>query len=942
MYVTLGFRTDTQLKVPRALNDVERKCIALLIQNTSNATDYKSSLPSRVEGTCQWILSNTQYRDWNLQQQTCLLWISGYPGSGKTTLSAYLMEFLGSGERSPASRTTLCYFFCDEKIDTQRDAMAILRSLIHQLLLRRKKLVKYVKRAYDFHGPQLEQNLDELWRIFIAIASDERVGPVSVVVDAMDECEEKTRDRFLRNMIKLVGKPDSPGARAPCIKFLVTSRPFLGRRYTSNLLQIDPSEDCVDQDLKMVIQAKVDGIVQRTRCSPEVRGYLEKALYSKADRTFLWVTLVLYLLEKSLVASQKDFKLIVDQLPKTLTEIYERYLQGIPMNYQPLAKKLLHLIVGSSRPLALQEIRIVIAIERHHHTLSDVEEDAQPNVQETIEGVLGPLVRIMNSQVYLVHLSLKEYLQDLASQTENPLAAKYGVDSIRANLAVAEACASYLQLDDFKQDLFSSEHSNVDSPISPIGNLGLDELEVDEPIWDPFNLGEDTFIKDPAEFEAEACEIIESRYSFYDYAARYWAEHCSISSSLIPLDLQSQAWLLYDTASVKGLNWLRYYWFHGEKNSLCPRDFTSVTTTSFFGDLNAARAVLNDIAPPNNDQKGYALYWAARRGHAAVVDLLLREEANISTAIAEGQNVLTTAVKSNQIEVVKRLLEDNSFITHGTTDRVNEAALHGRTPLSIAAGSGFIEITRLLLQHEDIQPDKADFDQWTPLFWAIGGKHLDILQLLLTDSRTSVTHTDKHGRGVLSWAAADGEVELVKYLSSLKQLDLNAVDQTGRSAFSWAAGSGQLEVVASLRRSQRVDMTIKDNTGRNALSWACSGGHHKVVAYLLKYLSSGIDEECSDGWTPLAWALTTRSPKTVQVLVDSGLVSCNNRGGGKSVLSWAAVYGFPDVVRIFLDVEGIDVVSRDNAGLAPRDYAKRYPEIAEMIDEKIAKLETRL
>lgn len=845
------------------------------------------------------------------------------------------MEFLGAGERSPSSRSTLCYFFCDEKIDTQRDAMAILRSLIHQLLLRRRKLVKYVKRAYDFHGPQLEQNLDELWRIFVAIASDERIGPVSVVVDAMDECEERTRERFIRNMINLVGN-NSPGPRAPCIKFLVTSRPFLGRKYTSNLLQIDPSEDCVEQDLRMVIQAKVDGIVQRTRCSPEVREYLENALYSKADRTFLWVTLVLYILEESLFASQKDFKLIIDELPKTLTETYERYLQGIPLKYQPLAKKLLHLIVGSSRPLTLQEIRIVIAIDNHHHTLSDVEEDAQPNIQETIEGVLGPLVRIMNSQVYLVHLSLKEYLQDLASQSENSLAVKYGVDSMQANLVLADACASYLQLDDFKEDMFSPEHSNVESPVSPIA--GLDDSEAFEQIWDPFDLGEDTFIKDPAEFEAEACQTIQTRYSFYDYAARHWAEHCSISSSLDLLRPQSSSRLLYDTASVEGLNWIRYYWFHGEKNSLCPRDFTSVTTASYFGDSNAVRAVLNRVKPPDESQKGYALYWAARRGYVTVVDILLREGANIDKAVAEGQNVLTAAVKYNRLEVVKSLLDDNSFISTGTNDRVNDTALHGRTPLSLAAGSGFVEIARQLLQHEDIQPDKADFNQWTPLFWAVGGNHLDVLQLLLTDSRSSVDHTDKYGRAVFSWAAAEGEIDLVKYLISMKQLNLDAVDRTGRSAFSWAAGSGHLEVVASLRRTRRVDITLKDKDGRNPLSWACSGGHYKVVEYLCKHVQNGIDEEDMDGWTPLAWALTMQSPKTVQALLDSGQVSCNKKGGGQSVLSWAVCYGFPDVVQILLDAEGIDIVSKDTSGRAPLDYGRRHPEIVKMIEDKIAKL----
>ena len=330
-------------------------------------------------------------------------------------------------------RTTLCYFFCDEKIDTQRDGLAILRSLIHQLLVRHRLLVKHVKAAFDLYGPQFGQNFNGLWRIFIAIASDKRVRPVSVIVDAIDECEQITRERFLQDVLDLIGKSSSNGSHAPCIKFLITSRPLLGRRYTTNLLQID--QDYVEQDLRLVIQTKVEGIVQRTRCKPDVRRYLENALYSKTDCTFLWVTLVLHLLEESLLASQKDFKRIIDEVPKTLTATYERFLQRIPIAYQTLAIRLLHFLVGSLRPLTLDEVRILIATQRHHGTLAAVGEDAQPNIRETIEGVLGPLVRIWDNRIYLVHQSLKEFLLTLSNQTDNPLSTTYGVDLRRAKLA---------------------------------------------------------------------------------------------------------------------------------------------------------------------------------------------------------------------------------------------------------------------------------------------------------------------------------------------------------------------------------------------------------------------------------------------------------------------------------------------------------------------------
>jgi ankyrin repeat domain-containing protein 50 len=916
----------------QAFTDTERKCIAILTQNISNAAEYKCSLPSRVEGTCQWILSNKQYCDWNLRKESCLLWISGYPGSGKTILSTYILEDLSTGESSSSLRKDLCYFFCDEKIEKQRDALAILRSLIHQLLMRRRQLIRYLKAAYDIQGPQFDQNFNELWRIFIAIASDKRVGPINVIVDAIDECEEITRERFLQEVIKFIDKSRAPGSKSPCIKFLLTSRPLVGRQYTKDFhLQIDPSHNHVEQDLRLVIQTKVEGIVKRTRCKPEVGVYLENALYSKADRTFLWVTLVLHLLEKSFLASQKDFKRIIDELPQTLTATYERFLNGISIEYQPLAIRLLHFLVGSSRPLTLEEIRILTAMQLHHHTLAAVEEDAQPNIQETIEGVLGPLIRIWDSRIYLVHQSLKEYLQQLSTQRENQLPALYGVDPQKSSLLLAEACVSYLLFDDFKPDLFAVERSSIeDSPTSP-AELPTD-VESVEQLWDPFNLETLDLFKDSAVFDAEACARIGHQYTFFDYSARHWAEHISSASTICPPELQKSVLLLTDASQPQGLNWFKFYWQYAGMDLECPRDFVPIVTASYFGHSDSLEILLREGHPIESNVGTRSIYWASRMGHSDVVDRLLQEQVNLDMKVVDGQSAFIAAVYFNRLAVVKRLMEDDGFISEEQGYRVNCPAMGGRTPLSIAAGKGLIEVVNQLLHHDRIQPDIADFDQWTPLFWSVSGNHLDVLQLLVADGRLFLNHVDKAGQNVLSLAASAGKLELVKYLMSLRHLEAHVADHKGRTALSWAAGNGHLQTTVFLRRSQRIDTSVKDMDGRNALSWACSGAHYSVVKYLIKYDPQGVDEEDVDGWTPLAWALFSQAPKIVQVLLDSGLVDVNKKDrNGRSALSFAASYGYLDVVQILLNVEGIEIDSKDNDGRTPLSHATRYPDIASLL-----------
>jgi len=885
-----------------------------------------------VKGTCQWILSDPLYQDWNKDNNTCLLWISGYPGSGKTILSAYLLDYLSDGETSPVARKSgkmPCYFFCDEKIETQRDGTAILRSLIHQLLLRHRLMIKHIKKAYELQGSGFDRTFEALWRIFVDMASDKKLGPVNVIVDAIDECEERTRERFLQKISNLVNKVQSENERSrPRIKFVITSRPLFGHQYTTNLLQIDPSQHSVEEDLRLVIREKVEGIAQRTRCKPEAREYLENALYSKADRTFLWVSLVLHLLEKNFLATQKNFQRIIDELPQTLTDTYERFLQGIAEENQLLASRLLHIIVGSARPLTLDEMSIIIALEDSHQTAVAVEEDAQPNVREIIEGVLGPLVRFWDSKIYLVHQSLKEYLLSLSNQPANPLSTTFGVDPQRASLLIAKTCVSYLLLDDFGKDLYSDQQSSKLESSNSSENAKAVETEADEVIWNPFELEEVELLKDPAEFEVERSATVKFQFKLFDYAALHWANHFLDCGSMSTLDLNEQVWLLSDTTAYPGLNWFRYYWPHSGVDIPRPEDFVPLVTACFCGHMETVYSVQN-LHKSSSAERG--MYWAARMGHADVVDHFLEKNISPDVEIMSGETAINVATQFNHKEVVKLLLKDDGLIVDKNVHRVNYVGLRGRTPLSIAAANGFKEVVRLLLDHEFVQPDLPDHDQWTPLFWSVGGNHLDILQMLLYDSRVDVNHVDRARRNVLSWAASAGALEIVKYLTSLNHLDAGSRDAAGRTALSWAAGNGHLETTKFLRRSGRIDITSKDENGRNALSWACGNKYYKVVEYLLKHDPDGADVGDVAGWTPLAWALLNSAPKTVGVLLSSGKVDINKKDAdGTCPLHFAVGYGYLEVVKLMLDAPGVDVEIENNSGVTPLAKA-RYSGNADMI-----------
>jgi len=889
--------------------------------NTSFIADYKSDLPSRVDETCQWVLANPQYLCWLSEKEASLLWMTGDPGRGKTILSSYIMDYLQATQPSSDLHALVCCFFCDEKIETQRDGKAILRSVIYQILARRHDLISHATAAFESQGPYLIQSFDALWNIFTAIASDVKSGPINIVVDAIDECEEKTRNRFLdsvSNFIHQAKLMEFPIQH--CIKFLITSRPYLAiaRRINGlsrNRLQIEESQDEISNDVRLVIRQKVEEIVRRSHCGPSIRTFLEQCLYAKADQTFLWVTVVLQHLERSLLASEKDFKRIVNELPRDLETLYERFLESIPIEHQQLAIKLLHIIAGSSRPLTLDEIGVFLTIQESHRTVSEVEADCQPSVRRTIQGILGPLVRVSESRVYLVHQSAKEFLYDLANRRESPLSAIYGINSQRAELVLASSCISFLLLDDFVKDQLSVDQSSTsgDSPVSPV--IERVDAQNKDGLHDPIGLEGDFILKDESVVEAEACESVAKRYKLFEYSAVHWAEHFSSCNMIAPQNLREAVLCLSENGSTRFSNWFRYYWFHTGMDLPYPQDFDPFIVASFFGHSTILLSLLygaNSCGPKNT---AYALYWASRMGHQDIVEILLRTNVEPDSRTVDRQSPLNVAAQFGHSEILKLLTEDERV-------NVNFKGKAGRTAISLAAAHGHLEPVKILLNHEHIEADSGDFSQWTPPFWAVGGNYLTIVRLLVADERVNIDHTDKAGRTAFSWAAGDGVVDCVKFFLNLGHLNVDLRDGRGRSALSWAAGNRHSEVVRLLVRSKLIDISWKDNDGRNAISWACAGGHTGVLKLLFKYDRNGIDEEDSSGWTPLAWAMGNGSLSIVEALVATDMVDVNRKDrSGRSPLSWAAGYGYLNILKILMSVKGADLNTKDNGGRTPLSWA---------------------
>ena len=108
---------------------------------------------------------------------------------------------------------------------------------------------------------------------------------------------------------------------------------------------------------------------------------------------------------------------------------------------------------------------------------------------------------------------------------------------------------------------------------------------------------------------------------------------------------------------------------------------------------------------------------------------------------------------------------------------INQHDCTGSTPLSWVARSGHVGAAKLLLEREDIDPDRADKHDRTPLGWAAFEGHEGVAKLLLGREDVDPNRPDIYGQTPLWWAVFYGHEGVVKQLLGREDVDLNRADK---------------------------------------------------------------------------------------------------------------------------------------------------------------------
>jgi ankyrin repeat protein len=903
--------------------------------------DCRAQLRPRAPGTCEWILSNSRFREWISDNRSSLLCITGDMGCGKSILTSYLVDHikpLMAVATSP--KVTVCSFFCDDKDVGRKHGQEVLRSLLYQILHQRHDLMDHATARFSEVVPG-RWSLLKLWEILRDIMLDPITGSVILIIDAMDECESLSRDRVLTSIRQFLAENAKPPSN--CVKILISSRPNVDLteeigQYSSQF-SLDEIRN-VEQDILLVVKDQLDELAIKARWPATTREALERSIVMKADRNFLWVRLVIQRLRRG-PQTKKYFEKVISESPKDLDGLYCHILADIDTENQDLAAKILRILVGSLRPLTTAELRLALAIDLDHRTLESVEEESDMAIERTVRLVLGPLIRIYDLKVHLVHQSAKEFLLRLSTGNvadlksfEPDLRTLYGISLNAANLELATACISFLGLDDFEQIRVLDENVSA--------FLELPGATEDSP-WFLVRT-RDSLSDDSKELEKKfATTSTDQKPKFFEYSATQWTTHFRGSATSIPQHLLESSIRLSRRGTNFLANWSDQYRLSSNDWIILPKDLDPLIVAAFFGLIHLANEVLDaDASELQEKSKHLALSWACRMGYADIVKALLDHGTPVSGAWIEGGPPLSWACAGGHLEIVKLLLNEANSL------QVNECDEDGRSPLSLAVGSSRLAITKLLIAREDVEVNRTDRTGSPPLLWAIGSKlgeeDLILLKYLVSEPRVDIAQRDRYGRTVLSWAAEKGACDAINILIQSPRSDVQYLlddqgDCKGWTPLSWAAYNGQLEVVRILCKTGRIDTQLAsvDKRGQNAVSLAADRNHGDIIKLLAHFYPQGVDCPEESGRTPLSCAMwgSPNNTDTVRILLQTGLVDVNRRAhNGRTALAYAATVGRPDLVRILVEEGEADMDILDNDGNAPGDlYIDwRTPQVREEID----------
>ncbi|KAH6880832.1 hypothetical protein B0T10DRAFT_495277 [Thelonectria olida] len=408
--------------------------------------ERKEAITEAYSSTFSWIFRDEEvdengehirwpsFPEWLKERNDAVYWITGKPGSGKSTLMKYIFQnpqlrSLLKGYAGGLPLMVAGFFFWNPGSELAKSQEGLLRALLYQCLKARQDLIPIVSPqrwalqnilGEDAVAPEWTlQELDESFDTLCSYNGDR--FQLALFIDGLDEfIEAENSPGILLNWIR------SKIAKHH-LKICVSSRPW---NVFSDAFKKDPSlmmQDLTRRDIEHFVRTKFDhspAFQELSEVFPDDTSILLKGIIEKAEGVFLWVGLVVQSLLAILVdtPSLSHLQEKLDEIPSDIIGMYNAIWRSIPAKRLAKASMILQICTIQREQLRLSPQVLWLATE----------DSASPQGlvnQKTFFGIHKVMIRVLNghtrgicelssNRVQFLHRSALDWMRDPSTWSE--------------------------------------------------------------------------------------------------------------------------------------------------------------------------------------------------------------------------------------------------------------------------------------------------------------------------------------------------------------------------------------------------------------------------------------------------------------------------------------------------------------------------------------------
>ncbi|KAF2823360.1 hypothetical protein CC86DRAFT_396160 [Ophiobolus disseminans] len=580
------------------------------------STNYHKAHKQRQAETGLWLLESAKYAKWK-ESAASRLWLYGIPGCGKTILSSTVIEHLLQHCDKDISMVTAYFYFDFNNIQKQNPVL-MLRSLLCQLLRRAVMIPKGVDVLFSScENGQRKPSLHALLDVTRQVAQE--FAHVYVVLDALDECSQRSE---LMDMLEIVA-----GWQLDNLHLLMTSRKERDietslQGYVREEDTVCLQRDVVDKDIQRYVQQQLSEKKNLVKWNKDaaIRQEIQAALMHGARGMFRWAVCQLNMLGECRNLAMLRESLAT--LPETLDKTYDRILCAISRKDCKYAMRMLQWLTFSARPLSVEEIAEVVAIDMARDPAFDRNEVLVDPLEAL--DICSSLVTITTKEtdggsgsaqqiITLAHYSVQEYL--VSERIKQGSAKQYSMHEAECHSAIMQGSLKYL-------------------------------MQLQQPLL----------------------EKVLDASALAKYSAKFWSSHLQKTGD--KMEQASQlAMSLMAREEPAYLNWIRLHnpdipW----NASSLEKGLNSIPMPLYYAALlglsTITRLLLEKGANVDAQGGGYgnALQAASEGGHEQIVKTLLDKGANVNAQGGHYGNALPAASLEGHEQIVKTLLDKGADV----------------------------------------------------------------------------------------------------------------------------------------------------------------------------------------------------------------------------------------------------------------------------------------